>query len=716
VIPAGTNYFINPSLETSREFDATRATLSLDTTTVYSGDQSLLITPTTVDESSIVHFRNGAVMEFTNYNAASNYGQPFLATMVAMSFIPTEDVLINSVQFNLTKVASPVDNLFASVWEESGSLTPGTLIDTSASVSGASLTGTPTWIMFSFDDPIELSGGQKYWVGFQRSGGTDGTNYYTYSTNNTNPLANQGRSLYNAGSWSAQSGTTEVVYIIGVAEDHPVAVAEDDEINASARVLSEQEDGEARIIIDFYTDDSLVSQVGSSNNGEWTTLSTNTYEEVKIIDLTVPATATVAVVSVEVNTMTGTLTSDRFRVDAISFRRNEALDTYIDGDQGSGYAWVGDAHYSISTRAEGAGEIYRRDYDAPQIIVSWEIWKSDVDGQKITDITHYVSQGFIEGKGDRAIVAQGQIELTDATVLDPLGDYVLLEMTVTIPPDIESTTYSMGLYEVGIPSVTAYWMNPEGIFALRDKSIIIGEAALTDSVTYEESDNIVDSAEILATDYGMDANFPSVSTTFPVDMSLPVGDGVLASVNKILEAANCYPAWMDFSSHKLVTLPIKDINLATSWGTYTPDMLLETPKLKVDNPIIPNVVLVIKSNSDEAPIVGEARNDSAVSPISTVSRGREISHVIKDSNVATLTEANALAAAKLQEMSSQQTSLDLVVLPTRPPSTHDTLTLTYHTDEGYCLCGKYWINSFRYDILGSSALKLAVSRTKEIAH
>lgn len=505
--------------------------------------------------------------------------------------------------------------------------------------------------------------------------------------------------------------------VIYLAAGDRVPIEEDDEVNISIRALTDQSDGYIKIRAFFYVDNATGTALSSHDSG-WVPMTQDIYEEFTQIDMVAPATATYMSIEFRFNTgasQNAVSTSDRFKIDALTIRRNEQLDTYIDGDQGSGYAWVGPAHASISTRASGAGEVYRAEYEAPQVIVSWQIWRANASGQKIEEITDHVSSGFIESKADRAIVTQGQLELTDALLLDPLSDYVALEMTVEVPPDVSSATYKMGLYEVSLPSLTGFWNGPEGVFNIRDMSVIIGEASLTDSITFDEGDNIVDEAEALAIANGANAVFPPVSKTLAVDMTHAVGENILAAVNKMLEAAGCYPAWMNLESNNLVTIPIRDLNMAASWKTLTPDMLLDVPDIHVNNPVIPNVVLVIKANGDEAPLVGEARNDDAGSPTSTVARAREIAHVERNSTVATQTEADNLAAAILQEKSSFETSIDIVVIPDRPPSIHDSLTLAYHNGD-FCLCGKYWIRSFRYDILGSSAMKIEINRTKEIAH
>jgi hypothetical protein len=494
-----------------------------------------------------------------------------------------------------------------------------------------------------------------------------------------------------------------------------LAVTVGEEVNISARVAAQQINGRARINILYYTTSGASVQVGSTIFGTWTALTLEEYIEVQVVNSVVPATATYMKYQLEVDTTTGVLTSNRFRADAFVVRRNEALDTYIDGNQGDGYSWLGTPHASISTRAADAGVVYRRDYEAPQVIVSWTAWQCDMDGVRENEITEYLISGFVETKGDRLIPAQGQIKLTDARLLNPLTDYVDLEMTVALPPTMESESYKMGLYQVSIPSLTAYWERPEGTFTLRDRTVELAETLLTDAVTYAVGANAVTSASSLASTNGLACNFPTVSTTLPVAMSFSVGDQVMESVNKLLDVANCYPAWMDFEHNVLVTLPIRDLNTLTPWQSLTPDMLLAEPELKPVNVMIPNVVLVIKENSEEAPIVGTARNDNPASPISTYGRGREIVHVVKDSAVATILQANTLAGKILQEMEALEVSLDLVLIPAQPPTVHDSLSMSYHNND-YCLCGRYWINGFRYEILGSSAMKVEIRRTKEITH
>jgi len=86
----------------------------------------------------------------------------------------------------LYKNGASTDNVFLEI--RSGSYT-GTVLGTSDSLNGATLTTTATQTRFTFSTPIILNSGTQYYLRANRDGVVSTINYYVLSVNNTNPYS-----------------------------------------------------------------------------------------------------------------------------------------------------------------------------------------------------------------------------------------------------------------------------------------------------------------------------------------------------------------------------------------------------------------------------------------------------------------------------------------------------------------------------------------------
>lgn len=91
-------------------------------------------------------------------------------------------ITLKAVSFNLKKISSPTDNLYVVV--RSTSMT-GSILGTSQSVAGTSLSTSYGFIRFSFTSSISLSSSTTYYFQVFRDGTRDTSNYYALSQENT---------------------------------------------------------------------------------------------------------------------------------------------------------------------------------------------------------------------------------------------------------------------------------------------------------------------------------------------------------------------------------------------------------------------------------------------------------------------------------------------------------------------------------------------------
>jgi hypothetical protein len=109
---------------------------------------------------------------------------------------------LNIVALKLSKDGSPADNVTVEIHSNATDRPSGTALETASSVSGATLTGTPTWIDFTLDAPLSLSASTQYWIVVSRSGSPDNTNFYRWRRSAADVEATWLLST-DTGSWSA---------------------------------------------------------------------------------------------------------------------------------------------------------------------------------------------------------------------------------------------------------------------------------------------------------------------------------------------------------------------------------------------------------------------------------------------------------------------------------------------------------------------------------
>jgi hypothetical protein len=101
----------------------------------------------------------------------------------------TEFTSIQSIVLKLKKVNSPTDNLIIEVYQTDKT----TLLGTSDSVAGSSLTTSAADYTFAFSTPVLLEASTQYFFKIKRSGAYDNTNYYE--------LYDQNSDAYAGGAW-----------------------------------------------------------------------------------------------------------------------------------------------------------------------------------------------------------------------------------------------------------------------------------------------------------------------------------------------------------------------------------------------------------------------------------------------------------------------------------------------------------------------------------
>jgi hypothetical protein len=166
--------------------------------------------PTTIDTTLLV-----------GYNA-SNIG-------AAQTFTPSKQLVVDSCVVRLAKQGSPTDNLYVELRDATGA----TVLATSSTVAGSTLTITATNTTFTFPSPITANAGTTYMLLVSRSGATDTVNYYFASGQFNGTYPNGSASIYTGG--TSYTGTPSDLYF-SVGNSGQFIVEADDATSSTATI------------------------------------------------------------------------------------------------------------------------------------------------------------------------------------------------------------------------------------------------------------------------------------------------------------------------------------------------------------------------------------------------------------------------------------------------------------------------------------------------
>ncbi|MDY6874039.1 MAG: choice-of-anchor R domain-containing protein [Chloroflexota bacterium] len=131
------------------------------------------------------------------------FGNSAGSRYVGQSFAPGEDVDLKTVHFRLRNVGGAARAITARVHTDAGGV-PGAVVATSGPLDPVGLPDTAYgWAQFSFDDPVALSGGHRYWVSLDPNGVNSGAYFMLRIDENMGFAGGEGR-YYNqsTGTWN----------------------------------------------------------------------------------------------------------------------------------------------------------------------------------------------------------------------------------------------------------------------------------------------------------------------------------------------------------------------------------------------------------------------------------------------------------------------------------------------------------------------------------
>ena len=123
------------------------------------------------------------------------------------------------VGLKVQRVGAPTDNFIVQIAANvAGSPdAPGTILQT-ASVEGASLPTSMSWVTFTMPATQQMTAGTKYWIVFSRSGAASGSNYYKVDVNATPGITNY-MVTWGGSAWAAANPAATLLVKLGGEED-----------------------------------------------------------------------------------------------------------------------------------------------------------------------------------------------------------------------------------------------------------------------------------------------------------------------------------------------------------------------------------------------------------------------------------------------------------------------------------------------------------------
>lgn len=411
-------------------------------------------------------------------------------------------------------------------------------------------------------------------------------------------------------------------------------------------------------------------------------------------------------------------------VDGVDIAINETLDTYVDGSMGNGlsgasYAWLGtfSPHVNPSQRFAtipigivGQGGV---------TTVVPHIYKSNIQGEKLDDLTEYVTGGEIATDIDRDIKTTLRLDVSDIRLF-PVYSWLLITRDFYVERVLVASEVPAGLFRLGTPSAT--WPDASGTIAGFDPTVILRDSALVSTTNFSASITYASHIGSLLTGAGFAGRYDRIDETRQPPAggkTYPAGTPKSTIVNDFLQAIGWYTIYAR-PSGRLGYKEYVDRHKVDPAYSYTvgdtADLVGTIDETTSDDDNY-NFVIVTKQSGNSPVQRAYAENRNSKHPYSTVSLGAlaGISKVYRTKTIA-FNDAADVAALQVKANStlSLASMLRTVTISTTPEpyhEPHEVIYLDLAAVGADHLTGSYYVNSYSFGLAGSeSALVLRARR------
>lgn len=297
-------------------------------------------------------------------------------------------------------------------------------------------------------------------------------------------------------------------------------------------------------------------------------------------------------------------------------------------------------------------------------LITTSVWRVALDGTPREDLSDLLVSGEVVLDLDRTIKLTCTLALRDPWRVSPYRDYLAPAVRYDYEDGRAPVTSPLGIYAVRVPPGEYTGRTAIGTFAGEDLTSLLATSAYTAVDTVPSGTSVVTELGDTLAEAGITRTmFPASTRTFRKHWTFPAGTTRLDKCNRILQHIGWYEVFMGLDGRVGSTGTYIAPGQQQPVARWTEDVLLEAPREQPSDEILANVVIVVRDDPSEAALVAVARNDDPTSPTSTVSLGREIVRVERQSDLHSQQDANALAQRLLAEARLRYRTAEMVVDP-----------------------------------------------------
>jgi hypothetical protein len=485
------------------------------------------------------------------------------------------------------------------------------------------------------------------------------------------------------GDYSAKATMSGSPAYITLSNTNRVHVETQDEVAYAIRIHSESSSHYAFIETVFYNSGGTVTHTISHPEVQlstgWTTL--------KAFDTAVAGDVET---NLRVHYGTGLVNGEHLWFDGCEIRRNEQLDTYIDGDQGSIYDWSGTAHDSTSLRADiiekvsiGTGGV---------IHMSAELYRSNKNGDRLENISEDLIEGEVTFSADAEVHMNFTAKIRDITELSAYEDYVIPVLRLQYAGG-SVTEEQVGHYIV-VPAARRYSQtSTEGTVDGRGLEWLLtmdeyskGYSISAGNDFSLEVRNCLRQADIRK------FNIPNSGKTVPKKRTWDPGTKRIKVINDLLDSAGYHPIHMARDG-RLTSFKIPNVKHAEPAVMYDTGSRSDIVGVVTETPDMENFanrMVVLAEDAERDTIRVIQRNDNQASPVSIPRLGFTKTKTHTSKNLNNEADARELCSRMLERAARHLVKLEIETVPdpTRNPYEVYTLRIQQDSDQ-YIAFGNY---------------------------
>lgn len=397
--------------------------------------------------------------------------------------------------------------------------------------------------------------------------------------------------------------------------------------------------------------------------------------------------------------------------DGCEIRRNEQLDTYIDGDQGSIYTWSGAAHDSTSTRSAveekvsiGTGGV---------IHMTAKLYRSNKSGERLEDISEDLIEGEVTFSADAEVHMNFTAKIRDITELSAYEDYVIPVLRLQYAGG-SITEEQVGHYIV-VPSTRRYSQaSTEGTVDGRGLEWLLTMDEYSKGYSIPAGGDFAQEVRNCLNQAGIKKfNVPNSGKTVPKKRTWEPGTKRIKVINDLLDSAGYHPIHMARDG-RLTSFKIPYVKHAEPAVMYDTGSRSDIVGVVTETPDMENFanrMVVIAEDAERDTIRVILRNDNQASPVSIPRLGFTKTKTHTSKNLNNAADARELGQRMLERAARHLVKLEIETLPDPTRNPYEVYTLRIKQDnDRYIAFGNYACTSWR---LGFSPQQGSMKHTVE---